>query len=81
MLQVLKKENKNTSNLFEYSIIEKKIIDIINQYDNITLNEIVKKIDMQRHRIIHSLAKLIYFKIISINNEHKDERYTLKTEN
>ncbi len=81
MFQVLKKQNKGATNLFEYSLLETKILNLLKNHEPIILNDLVNGLQIKRHRIIHSLAKLIYFKIVNINYEQKTERYGIQNEN
>jgi predicted HTH transcriptional regulator len=77
MFQVLKKQNRHATNLLEYSLLETKILNLLKNHEPIVLNDLVNNLKIQRHRIIHSLAKLIYFKIVNTNYDQKTERYAL----
>ncbi len=77
MFQVLKKQNRQTINLLEYSLLESKILSLLKSDEPKVLNYLVSSLNIQRHRIIHSLAKLIYFKIVNTNYDQKIERYAL----
>jgi predicted HTH transcriptional regulator len=80
MFQVIKKKNHLSSNMLSYSYLETRILRQLGITPDITLNELIHSLNIKRHRIVHSLAKLIYFNVINVHYLHKQETYSLPQE-
>ncbi|MES2616244.1 MAG: ATP-binding protein [Bacteroidota bacterium] len=78
MFQVIRKRNVNRANTLAYSFLETRIVEYLTAHPGTGLTDIVHALQVQRHRIVHSLAKLIYFEVISVDFAQKFELYSLQ---
>lgn len=75
MFQVIRKKSATAGTMLSFSYLETRLIDYLTLHPGTALNEIVKAMEVQRHRIVHSLAKLIYFNILKVDFMNKSEVY------
>ncbi len=78
MFQVIKRKNQNTHTILKYSFLETQLLNLLKLKPAISLNELVFELKVKKHRVIHSLAKLIYFNLVDVNFDQKLESYSLK---
>jgi len=77
MFQVIKRKNPGAATLLKYSYLESRILNHLKLSPNASLNDLVHLLNVKRHRVIHSLAKLIYFDLIAVSFNQKQETYAL----
>lgn len=77
MFQVIKRKNANATTVLKYSFLENQILNHLKSVPNSTLQELVHALNVKKHRIVHSLGKLIYFNLITVGFINKQETYAL----
>ncbi|MDI1234393.1 MAG: ATP-binding protein [bacterium] len=77
MFQVIKRKNGNANTVLKYSFLENQILSYLKLSPNATLHELVHALNVKKHRIVHSLGKLIYFELIAVGFMNKQETYSL----
>ncbi len=77
MFQVIKRKNQHSHTVLKYSYLESRILDQLRLTPNIGLVELVAILNVKKPRVIHSLAKLIYFDLIVVSYHQKNETYAL----
>ena len=80
MFQVIKRKSHLSNTTLSYSYLETQILKHLAKTPDCTLNDLIQTLDIKRHRIVHSLAKLIYFKVINVHFLQKQETYYLPQE-
>ncbi len=80
MFQVIKRKNQLPNTILYYSYLETQILNLLSKIPNCTLNDLIQTLNVKRHRIVHSLAKLIYFKVINVHYLQKQETFSLPLE-
>lgn len=79
IFQVLKKQNREQSALSSYSFLESQILNTLKPNNSLTVHDLMTQLNIQKNRIIFSLAKLIHFGIVKVSYNQKIECFTLNT--
>lgn len=77
MFEVIRRKGHQARTLLKYSYLESQILKFLELSPNANLIELVSALKVKRQRVIHSLAKLIYFDLISVSSNNKQETYSL----
>ena len=78
MFQVIKKQNRDNTEISSYSFLESEILKTLNQEKPLSLIEISSALKIKKNRVIYSLAKLIHFNLVGVIHQQKLEFYHLK---
>jgi predicted HTH transcriptional regulator len=76
VLDVLKREHKDTGVLIEYGSKEKALLEYLEQNDRIYLQEYCDMLNLSKRRASKILVKLVLTGVIRVHTSEKEEFYT-----